>query len=127
MGTTLWAADKISEHLKLPETVVPVTSLVLGYPDEEVPDVRYRLPLKAIIHEETYDPKTDEEISALYQEFEEQAWIRYGQIPGMLDKLEAAGITNVAHFYTSELKYSKTRHDTVSAMFVELLRSKRFM
>lgn len=127
MGTTLWAADKISQHLKLPETVVPVTSLVVGYPDEEIPDVRYRLPLEAIMHEEAYNPKTDEEISGMYREFEEQAWARYAQIPGMLDKLEAAGITKVAHFYTSDLKYSKKRHESVSAMFLELLRSKKFM
>jgi len=127
MGTTLWASDKISKHLKLPETVVPVTSLVVGYPDETIPEVRYRLPLEAIIHEEAYDPKTDEEISEIYREFEEQAWARYAQIPGMLDKLEAASITKVAHFYTSDLKYSKKRHESVSAMFLELLRSKKFM
>ena len=127
MGTTLWAADKISEHLKLPETVVPVTSLVVGYPDEDIPEVRYRLPLEAIIHEEAYNPKTDEEITEMYREFEKQAWARYGQIPGMLDKLKAAGITKVAHFYTSDLKYSKKRHETVSAMFLELLRSRMFM
>jgi nitroreductase len=127
MGTTLWASDKISKHLNLPETVVPVTSLVVGYPDEDIPDVRNRLPLEAIIHEEAYDPKTDEEISELYREFEKQAWARYAQIPGMLDKLKAASITNVAHFYTSKLKYSKKRHETVSAMLLELLRSKKFM
>lgn len=127
MGTTLWASDKISEHLNLPETVVPVTSLVVGYPDEDIPEVRYRLPLEAIIHEEAYDPKTDEEISAMYRELEKQAWARYARIPGMLDKLDAAGITSVPHFYTSDLKYSKKRHETVSAMFLELLRSKKFM
>ena len=127
MGTTLSAADEISKHLKLPETVVPVTSLVVGYPDEDIPEVRYRLPLEAIIHEEVYDPKTDEEISDIYREFEEQAWARYARIPGMLDKLEAASITHVAHFYTSDLKYSKKRHETASAMLLELLRSKKFM
>jgi nitroreductase len=127
MGTTLWASDKISEHLKLPETVVPVTSLVVGYPDEEIPEARTRLPLEAIIHEEFYDPKTDEEISGMYREFEEQAWARYAKIPGMLDKLNAANITKVAHFYTSDLKYSKKRHETVSAMFLEHLKSKKFM
>lgn len=127
MGTTLWASDKISNFLKLPETVVPVTSLVLGYPDEEVTEVRYRLPLEAIIHEEVYNPKSDAEISQIYREFEKQAWARYAQIPGMLDKLKAANIDKVAHFYTSDLKYSKKRHETVSAMLMELLRSKRFM
>jgi len=127
MGTTLWASDKISRHLNLSETVVPVTSLVVGYPDEDIPAVRHRLPLEAIIHEEAYDPKTDEEISALYREFEDQAWARYGQLPGMLDKLEAANITKIAQFYTSELKYSKKRHESVSAMLLEFLRAKQFM
>ncbi len=127
MGTTLWASDKISEHLNLPENVVPVTSLVVGYPDEEIPEVRARLPMDAIIHEETYHPKTDQEITDLYREFEKQTWTRYSRIPGMQDKLNEAGITSVAHYYTSDMKYSKTLHQQVSEMFVELLRSKQFM
>ena len=80
-----------------------------------------------MIHEEVYHPKTDVEIEEIYQEFEKQAWARYAQIPSMLNKLSAANITKVPHFYTSDLKYSKRRHETVSAMLLELLRSKQFL
>jgi nitroreductase len=46
MGTTLNAAPAIADFLQLPETVFPVTSLVVGYPDE-APGARDRLPLRA--------------------------------------------------------------------------------
>jgi nitroreductase len=44
LGTTLMACTEIAEFLQLPETVFPVTSLVVGYPDE-APAKRDRLPL----------------------------------------------------------------------------------
>jgi hypothetical protein len=126
MGTTLWAADKISEFLELPDCVVPVTSLVLGYPDEEIDSVRYRLPLEVLVHEEVYSKRSEAEVLDIYREFEENSWQRYKEFPGHIEKLEKEGITSVADFYTSDLKYSKALHQEVSEMLIEFLKKKKF-
>ena len=51
LGTTIYNPDQIIDLLELPELVVPVATITVGYPDEcpEQPD---RLPVQGIIHEE---------------------------------------------------------------------------
>ncbi len=67
LGTTTYMAEKISGILNLPKNVVPVTTVVVGYPDEN-PGLTDRLPLKAIVHNEKYHDYSDEEIKELYAE-----------------------------------------------------------
>jgi nitroreductase len=122
MGTTLWAADKITELLELPKGVIPVTSLVMGYPNEN-PIQRDRLPLEAIMHNEKYQPWTPSKIQELYQEKDQAGWKRYMSLPGNAEKIERFKIGNLAQYYTSELKYGKTRHLEVSKMYLSLLQS----
>ncbi|HMQ11237.1 MAG TPA: nitroreductase family protein [Oligoflexia bacterium] len=126
MGTTLWSSDTICKILKTPDYVIPVTSLVMGYPNEDIKEVRYRLPLQAVVHQEEYVKRSDKETLDLYAEFEERSWKRYGEFPGMLEKLEKAGIKKVADFYTSDLKYSKALHVKASKMLMALLKDKKF-
>ncbi len=45
LGTTTYMAEKIINVLKLPKFVIPVTTLVLGYPNES-PELTDRLPLR---------------------------------------------------------------------------------
>src|SRR5512134_51834 len=52
MGTTLHSMTEIAEFLELPDTCLPVTSMVVGWPDED-PAKRDRLPLHAFLHQET--------------------------------------------------------------------------
>ena len=86
MGTTWWAADKIIEFLELPKWVFPVTSLVVGYPAED-PPLRDRLPLEVMVHQEKYQPMSDEEIRAAHAEREVKAWERYNSYESMRQKL----------------------------------------
>jgi nitroreductase len=65
LGTTTYQADKLVQFFQLPEGVVPVTTLVIGYPDEQ-PALTDRLPQEAVVHHETYQPYSDERINALY-------------------------------------------------------------
>lgn len=71
IGTTTYMAHKIVEVLKLPKGVVPVTTVTLGWPAEK-PEQTDRLPLEAIIHEETYNDYTSESIVRYYKEKEER-------------------------------------------------------
>jgi len=66
LGTTTYNADKIIEVLKLPKGVVPVTTVVMGYPDEQ-PDLTDRLPLAGVIHHEVYQDYSEGDIDQIYQ------------------------------------------------------------
>lgn len=126
MGTTLNEAPAIADFLELPETVFPVTSLVVGYPDE-APAARDRLPLRAYVHDEVYQQHSDAEITALYREREVRGWKRYLDMgPDMAARFEAHGIKSLAQFYTSELKYSPIAMGRISNELHALLESQGF-
>ena len=52
LGTTVYMPQMIIDVLQLPRLVVPVATITLGWPDEQ-PALTDRLPLDAIMHEET--------------------------------------------------------------------------
>ena len=120
LGTTWWAANEIIKYFDLPKGVFPVTALVVGYPAED-PALRDRLPLEVMVHKEKYQRMSDEEIRKTHAERERNAWQRYNAIESTRLKLEEAGITRVTDYYTSEFKYSKELHRSVSEMLIETL------
>ena len=67
LGTTTYMAKKIIDILKLPKGVVPVTTVVVGYPDE-TPELTPRLPLDAIVHYDTYKDFDESAIKEIYRE-----------------------------------------------------------
>lgn len=69
LGTTTYMAESIIEILKLPKFVVPVTTLTIGYPNEN-PSLTDRLPLKSVIHFETYKDYSEKDIDIAYLEKE---------------------------------------------------------
>ncbi len=72
LGTTTYMAHKIIGTLELPKGVVPVTTISLGWPDED-PVQQDRLPLDAVIHNEVYHDYSAPEIDRIYREKEERA------------------------------------------------------
>lgn len=71
IGTTTYNAPQISEVLNLPNRVVPVTTIAVGWPDGEN-SISDRLPIEAILHKETYHNYSDESIASIYAEKEER-------------------------------------------------------
>lgn len=67
LGTTTYMAKKIIDILNLPKGVVPVTTIVVGYPDE-TPELTPRLPLEAIVHYEKYKDFDESAINDVYSE-----------------------------------------------------------
>ena len=65
LGTTTYNAKEIIEALKLPKLTFPVTTVAIGYPDEN-PELTDRIPLAGIIHEETYLDYTVDSLKELY-------------------------------------------------------------
>ena len=66
LGTVTYNADKIAEALKLPDLVVPVACITLGWPAEEGVETE-RLPAEAIWHKEQYRADSDEKIMELFE------------------------------------------------------------
>ncbi len=69
LGTTTYMAENIIGILELPKYVVPVTTLVIGYPNES-PGLTDRLPLEAVVHYDKYIDYSESQIDKLYKEKE---------------------------------------------------------
>jgi nitroreductase len=126
MGTTLHSMPEIAELLELPETCAPVTTIVVGYPDEN-PNKRDRLPLSAFLHEERYRATTPEEIETTYREREVKGWERYMSMPPLKAIIEREGIASLAEFYTSKVKYDPDVFARDSAKLEAFLRAKKLL
>lgn len=66
LGTVTFNAPLISEILSLPEGVVPVATITLGWPEGETTQCE-RLPLEAVMHKETYRDDDDGQIATLFR------------------------------------------------------------
>ncbi|GAB7055424.1 oxygen-insensitive NADPH nitroreductase [Paenibacillus sp. Pae15] len=58
---------EVSALLKLPEYVIPVYGMCLGYPDQS-PSIRPRLPYEAVLHEDVYSAENYENLIQAYDE-----------------------------------------------------------
>jgi nitroreductase len=117
LGTATYNADKIVELLKLPEAVVPVAAIAMGYPAEE-PGLSDRLPLRAVLHYEEYQDFSDQEIMDLYSEKE---GLESSKAFVAENKLE-----NLAQVFT-QVRYKKEDNRFFSRKYLELIRKQGFM
>lgn len=117
LGTTLYTAGDIVRVLNLPKGVLPVTTLVLGYPDEK-PELTDRLPLDAVVHFETYNDYTAAEIDELWAEREESEETKR--------LLEENNLPNLARIFT-ERRYVKRDNVAISQAYLALLKERGFM
>jgi nitroreductase len=126
MGTTLFSMRGIADLLELPPNCLPATSLVVGWP-AEAPAQRDRLPPAAWIHEERYQRPTAADIETLFGQREVRGRERYlSSGPEMASLWEEHGITSLAQYYTSKIKYDPDRFAVFSAEIEKLLRERGF-
>jgi nitroreductase len=126
MGTTLHSMGEIADYLELPDTCAPVTTIVVGYPNED-PAKRDRLPFNAFLHDERYRMPGDEELEKIYEQREVKGWQRYMSNPDLKKMIEDRGITSLAQFYTSEAKYDPDQFKLDSEKLREFLVRKHFL
>jgi nitroreductase len=117
LGTTTYMADKIIDILELPNGVIPITTIVLGYADE-TPGLTDRLPLEAIAHNEKYIDYTNAKIEELFSEKESSEF--YKKI------VEESETNNLAEVFT-EKRYKKADNLFFSKKFIEILEKQGFM
>lgn len=116
LGTTIYTAGEISRILELPKGVIPLTTIVVGYPDES-PALTDRLPLEAVVHYEKYTDYTAAEIDELWAEREESELTKR--------LLEENGLDNLAKVFT-ERRYVRRDNLAFSASYFALLKEKGF-
>ncbi len=127
MGTTLHSMRGIADFLECPPNVLPATSMVVGWP-AEAPPQRDRLPAAAWVHEERYQAPTPAGIDAHFAERERRGRERYLSLgPEMAERWKAHGISHLAQFYTSKLKYDPDQFASDAAALEALLRERGFL
>jgi nitroreductase len=117
LGTTTYTADKIIEILKLPKGVVPVTTVVLGYPDE-TPELTDRLPLASIIHQDIYQDFSEGDIDQIYSAKE--------SLPLTQKLLKENNKETLAQIFTDN-RYSRKDNVTFSKVLLKVLEQQGFM
>ena len=117
LGTTTYMADRIIDILKLPRFVVPVTTLVIGYPDES-PQLTDRLPMEAVVHMESYQNYSTRKIDELYREKESLELTKQLLVENSKETL--------AQVFT-ENRYTKKDNITFSQALLSVLEKQGFM
>ncbi len=117
LGTTIYMAHKIIEVLNLPKGVVPVTTLTLGWPAEQ-PEQVDRLPLEAVVHNETYHDYSDESIAGIYSEKE-----RRGDSQQFVNENNKETLAQVF----TDVRYKKADNVHFSKMLLQVLHDQCFM
>lgn len=117
LGTTVYNAGNIIEILQLPRYVVPVTTIVTGYPDEE-PGMTDRLPQEGIVHSETYQNYCAEDIDRIYREKESSELTR--------QLLQENKKETLAQVFTDK-RYTKKDNVAFSKALLSILEKQGFM
>lgn len=105
LGTTLWQAPVISGLLNLPDHVVPVCGLAIGWPEGEAEETE-RLPLDAIYHSQRYNDPDDYALKELYKVKEE--------FPANIGYKKEHSKPSLAHVFT-EVRYPRKMNEEFTA------------
>ena len=116
LGTTLYNSGKIAEILNLPKLVVPVATLTVGYPDED-PNQPDRLPLKGIVHHETYQDYSASDIKEVFGPKE--------NLPENKEFVKINNTETLAQIFT-DIRYKKSDNEAMSEGLIEFLRKQNF-
>ena len=117
LGTTVYQPMKIIETLQLPQLVMPVATLTVGWPAEE-PAISDRLPLESFMHSETYHEPTAADIDAFYSYKE--------QLPENKHFVEINHKQTLAQIFT-DIRYTKADNEAMSEGLKEALKIQGFL
>lgn len=117
LGTTVYMPQMIIDTLNLPQQVVPLATLTVGWPAEK-PQQTDRLPLDSFVHRETYRDYTADDINRYYQLKES---LEENQNFCKINNKET-----LAQIFT-DIRYTKKDNEAMSAGLMEVLRKQGFM
>jgi FMN reductase [NAD(P)H] len=117
LGTTVYMPQMIIDTLRLPQLVMPVATLTVGWPAEE-PPLSDRLPNASFVHNETYKDYTPADIDTYYQEKE--------SLPENRHFCEINQKETLAQIFT-DIRYTKKDNEAMSAGLLETLKHQGFL
>ena len=117
LGTTVYMPKMIIDTLKLPKLVMPVATITLGWPDEQ-PALSERLPLRSIIHQETFEDYTPEKIDDFYEEKE--------NLEVNKEFVRINHVETLAQVFT-DIRYTKKDCEAMSKGFLDALKNQGFL
>lgn len=117
LGTTVYMPQTIIDVLQLPQLVIPVATLTVGWPAEE-PPLSDRLPLQSFIHDETYHDYTPADIDTYYHYKEQLEENRHF--------CDINHKETLAQVFT-DIRYTKKDNESMSSGLLEVLRKQGFM
>lgn len=117
LGTTLYMPHLIIDALQLPQLVMPIATITLGWPNER-PQLTDRLPLAAIVHNETYTDYSPQSIDVYYKEKE--------HLPENINFCKINQKETLAQIFT-DIRYTKKDNEAMSTTFLETLKQQGFL
>ena len=117
LGTTVYMPEMIIDALKLPQLVMPVATLTVGWPDED-PQLTDRLDVAAFVHNEQYHDYSAADIDRHY--FAKEA---------LVENIHFCKINNketLAQVFT-DIRYTKKDNEAMSEGFMKALRKQGFV
>ena len=116
LGTTVYCPQMIIDALKLPQLVMPVATITLGWPAEN-PPVSDRLPLNAIVHQESYQDFSTADIDQFYSYKEKMEENQHF--------VEINNKETLAQVFT-DIRYTKKDNEYMSDGMIETLKKQGF-
>ena len=117
LGTTLYQPQLIIDVLQLPQLVMPVATLTVGWPDER-PEQTERLPLASFIHQDSYQDYTPSSIDRFYAYKE--------RLPENRHFVEINNKQTLAQVFT-DIRYTKKDNEAMSEVLLNTLRRQGFL
>ena len=117
LGTTVYMPQMIIDTLNLPQQVVPLATLTVGWPAERPPETA-RLPVGSVVHRET---ERCGSAGGLYREYQLKESLEENQNFCKINNKET-----LAQIFT-DIRYTKKDNEAMSAGLLEVLRKQGFM
>lgn len=116
LGTTTYNAPQIAEILQLPELVVPVVTVTIGYP-ASTGAISDRLPIESIVHFEKYVNFDANRINSVYRDKE--------ALPENSRFVIENKKENLAQVFT-DIRYPKKDNELFSKIYVDFVKKQGF-
>ena len=117
LGTTVYQPQQIIDLLHLPQLVMPVATLTVGWPAEH-PSLSDRLPLESFVHQERYNDYLADDIDRYY-----------GYKESLPENREFVAVNHketLAQVFT-DIRYTRKDNEALSEGLIEALRRQGFM
>ena len=117
LGTTVYQPQQIIDLLHLPQLVMPVATLTVGWPAEQ-PPLSDRLPLESFVHQERYSDYLADDIDRYYGYKE--------SLPENQEFVAVNHKATLAQVFT-DIRYTRKDNEALSDVLIETLRRQGFM